>query len=408
MPMFRHSPPPPAGDTLRLLALAAFLSLTTTRLCDAMLPALAQSFGTTTVEASATISAYAVGYGLTQLLWGPLGDRHGKLRVMTLATLACVMSTLAAAWAPSLQALVAARAVMGAAPAALFPLGLAWVSDHVPLAQRQQALARFSGISVFGMVLGPALGGLLADLWSWRGAFLAMSLAFGLMAVLIGARAQAAETGGELVGDAASAVTTARPRQSAPLRGLLAASWTQIVFTLACVEAGLMIGGLALVPTVLHDHFGLTLTQAGAAVAAFGLGGFAFSRCSAWMLRRIPRLALPPLGAVLCASGVGALAVTPDSIWAIGACGLAGLGFFMLHNTLQVQATQLAPESTGLAMSLFTAAIFVGQSAGVWAAAMAYPHFGRLGVFSLIAAGLLTVGVVWTVVLARRARPAAG
>ena len=155
---------------LLILATAAFVSLAGTRLCDAMLPALALAFDTGTVEASAVVSAYAIGYAVTQLLWGPIGDRHGKLRVIVIAALACTAITLAAAAATSLTALVLARAAMGATAAGIFPLGLAWISDNVPLAQRQQALARFSGVSVVGMILGPLLGGLLSEAWSWRGA----------------------------------------------------------------------------------------------------------------------------------------------------------------------------------------------------------------------------------------------
>ena len=57
-------------------------------------------------------------------------------------------------------------------------------------------------------------------------------------------------------------------------------------------------------------------------------------------------------------------------VWlAIPAIALIGLGFYMFHNTLQTNATQMAPEARGLAMSLFAFTLFVSQSIGVAVAA---------------------------------------
>jgi MFS transporter, YNFM family, putative membrane transport protein len=77
---------------LPLLAWAGFASMMSMRLCDAMLPALAQTFGTQPVDAARVISAFAVAYGLLQLAYGPLGDRFGKPLVPRLPP-------LPAAWA---------------------------------------------------------------------------------------------------------------------------------------------------------------------------------------------------------------------------------------------------------------------------------------------------------------------
>lgn len=94
--------PPHAGPAGYLLAvgMASFASSAALRLCDAMLPALARDFGVTLAYASWTTSAYALAYGLLQLVYGTLGDRHGKWRVVTLATLACVAGNTLAALGP--------------------------------------------------------------------------------------------------------------------------------------------------------------------------------------------------------------------------------------------------------------------------------------------------------------------
>jgi predicted MFS family arabinose efflux permease len=371
-----------------LLATAGFVSLASTRLCDAMLPALSLVFGTSMVEASAVISAYAIAYGLMQLVYGPLGDRYGKLRVIALACAASTCATVVAALAPNFATLVVARAAMGATAAAIFPMGLAWISDTVPVAQRQQVLARYSGTTVFGMVLGPLLGGFLTQVWSWRAAFVAVALMLGSVGCLI-ARQSAGET-------------TQPAMRTGNARSLYGDPWSRLVIGAACIEAALGIGCLALVPTALHQRFGLPVGEAGAVVAAFGMGGFLFSRCAATMLRLVPRALLPALGGGILAAAFSLLAFLPHWGWAVLACAMAGFGFFTLHNTLQVQATQLAPQSNGLALGAFTASIFVGQSAGVSLAVFTAAKLGAEWVFATTAVGFLVLGTVMTTVLKRR------
>ena len=82
--------------TLWIVGACAFTSMASMRICDAMLPAMALEFGTTSGQAARTISAFALAYGLLQLFFGPLGDRYGKVRVIGFATVACTAGSVAA------------------------------------------------------------------------------------------------------------------------------------------------------------------------------------------------------------------------------------------------------------------------------------------------------------------------
>ncbi|MCU0941289.1 MAG: MFS transporter, partial [Hydrogenophaga sp.] len=148
---------------LPVLATAGFASMLAMRMCDAMLPALGQSFATPAAQTSATVSGFAIAYGVMQLVAGPLGDRFGKPRVIALAALLCGLFALGAAAAPSLSALVAGRALMGGAAAGIIPLTMAWVGDHVPWERRQVVLARLLAYTVGGMTAGAWAGGVMAD-----------------------------------------------------------------------------------------------------------------------------------------------------------------------------------------------------------------------------------------------------
>ena len=73
---------------------------------------------------------------------------------------------------------------------------------------------------------------------------------------------------------------------------------------------------------------------------------------------------------------------------------LVGLGFYMLHNTLQTNATQMSPDARGTAVGLFSAALYLGQTAGVAAMAPLVDHAGAPPVF-MAAAILLAVLGTW-------------
>jgi predicted MFS family arabinose efflux permease len=73
-------------------------------------------------------------------------------------------------------------------------------------------------------------------------------------------------------------------------------------------------------------------------------------------------------------------------------CFAAGFGFYMLHNTLQVQATQMAPASRGTAVTLFACLLFFGQSSGVLLMAESVDRGWLPHAFSLAAAGVAVLG----------------
>jgi len=213
---------------LPLLAAAGFASMVSMRLCDAMLPALAQSFATQPAQAAQVISAFTVAYGLLQLAYGPLGDRFGKPRVISVATFACSLGALAAALSPTLDALTFSRIVMGAGAAGIIPLTMAWIGDHVPYGQRQEVLARLLGSTVLGMMAGAWAGGVLADTVGWRAAFFAGAALFGALGMALWLRRSGMEI-----------PTPELPRCSSlrQMAAVLASPWCRRILTVASSRA---------------------------------------------------------------------------------------------------------------------------------------------------------------------------
>jgi predicted MFS family arabinose efflux permease len=97
-------------------------------------------------------------------------------------------------------------------------------------------------------------------------------------------------------------------------------------------------------------------------------------------------------GGLILATGYLWLEFAPQAWASVPGILLIGAGFYMLHNTLQVNATQMAPAARGSAMSLFALCLFSGQSVGVWLAGKVVDAYGTMPVFVTAALGLALLG----------------
>lgn len=369
------------------------------RICDTMLPELSRVFSVSLGQAAQVVSVFAMVYGAAQLLYGPMGDRLGKFRIVTFATLSCSVGSVVAAFASSLEMLVMARVMVALGAAAIIPLTMAWLGDITPHDQLQETLARVGLGSTLGIVGGQLLGGLLTDLLGWRWAFGFMAVLFTLVGALLFAdwRAQQA-----LPAEPIADEHFTRPGFVVQALSIITGPWSRVVLVVAFIEGATGFGVLAVWASHLHNALGLSLTSAGAIVALFGLGGVTYMAMARHLINRLGQPGLTRLGAGLVGLAALVVAFTPFWMLALPACLMGGFGFFMLHNTLQANAAQMAPTARGTAMSLFAASLFLGQSVGVFFAAKL---IDRVGSALVVAAGgtlVLAVGVYFSVALSRR------
>ena len=342
-----------------LLALAGFASMASMRITDAMLPALSQDFARPIADVAQNITVFAIAYGLMQLIYGPLGDRHGALRVISLASLACAIGTLGTALADSLTTLLVFRTLNGATAAAIIPLSMAWVGDNVPYEERQVTLIHMLSGTVLGLTAGQLTGGLLADTLGWQSAFFLLTGMFVVSGTLLltALRRQPALTHNR---DATEHVTFLTR-----LRTILAIAKARHILTLVFLEGLAAFGALAFVASHLHTRLGISLTLAGMTLALFGVGGLFFAAIARRVVGRLGELRLASGGGLLMGLGFTGLAWAPLTGAAMVAAFCAGLGFYMMHSTLQTNATQMAPAARGTAMAIFAGCLFLGQSVGV-------------------------------------------
>ncbi len=368
------------------LAFAAFGSGISLRLTDTLLPLFARDFGVSLGQAAGVITTFAIAYGLSQLFFGPVGDRFGKYRVVAWACVACALTATLCGLAQTYTQLVIARLLAGATAAAIIPLSMAWIGDVVPYERRQPVLARFTLGGILGLSAGVFVGGFAADHLNWRLPFL--GIGFGFVLISLGLFAVNRRL-------PAHALLQSRGHGNALRRAVgefaqvLARPWARVVLASVFLEGGFVFGSFAFIASHLNQTYGLAMAIAGSMVMLFGFGGVLFALGSAMLVRRLGEVRLTCFGGILLAVSLFAIAVAPR--WAIPACFIAGIGFYMLHNTLQLNATQMAPERRGAAVSAFASSFFLGQAVGVAAAGLA---IAQLGTGTVIAAGAFGVLVV--------------
>lgn len=374
--------------TLILLSLSAFASAANLRVCDSLLPQIASQFGTTVGSAAAVVTAFAISYGFAQVVVGPLGDARGKIFMVMAGSLWAGVWSALAAMAPDFLPLLVGRLLAGAGAAAVIPIAIAWIGDVVAYDQRQPVLARFLSGQIMGIVFGQAVGGILGDLVGWRGTMMlvgGLHVAAGTL-LLIEMRRQpqgAKGTGQARWGDAA--ISAMRVLQS---------PWVRIMLATVFIEGFAMFGAFAFVGAELHLRFGVSLAAAGMMLAVLGAGAMLYVVSAGYLVQRLGQAGLVRWGSLLIALGYVTLAVMPVVWLAIPAIAFVGLGFYMFHNTLQTNATQMAPEARGLAMSLFAFTLFVSQSVGVALAGPIMDRYGARPIF-VVAAVILVAVAFW-------------
>lgn len=389
--------PPGTHTTILLLSAAAFFSGAALRICDALLPRLAHDFGRTPGAAGQVIISFSVAYGLMQLVFGPLGDRYGKARLVCVAMFGCTAGALACALAPGFDMLVVMRVLWGMAAAGVIPLSLAWIGDTVPYEQRQATLARLLLGTLTGMMAGQLAGGLFADSApGWRGAFFTLAAGYAFVAVLLLRRVLRTPGPVRAPGHVHSSFMS-------QLLSVLHTPWARVVLAAVLVEGVFLLGAMAYLPSYLHVRYGLALSTASALIALYAVGGLAYAAFARHIVRRMGERRMVLAGGIMV--GVGYLAWWLAPVGWLAAPIALGVGFgtYLFHNTLQTHATQMVPAARGTAVSLFAFCLFVGQAIGVSAAGYAFDHIGAAPLLLAPALALPLAGWAFARALERRA-----
>jgi len=164
--------------------LPTFMEVLDTSIAAVALPHIAGSLSASTDEATWVLTSYLVANAIVLPVASWLSLRFGRRNFLLACIALFTLASFLCGAAGSLGAILAARALQGAAGGALQPLSQAILLESFPREKRGASMAAFGLGVVVAPVLGPTLGGWLTDQYSWRWAFY-INIPIGLIAVLM-------------------------------------------------------------------------------------------------------------------------------------------------------------------------------------------------------------------------------
>ena len=395
-PVKDHTP----TRSIMLLAVAGFAAQAQVRVTDSLLPQIAADFRTSVGAAAVVVTSYAIAHGSVQLVIGPIGDKFGKYRTVALMSAIGTVLVALCGMAASLHQLMLVRFATGLAGGWIIPISMAYVGDVISYERRQPILGRYLTGQILGQLSGQAMGGVLGDLLGWRNVFFVLSAVFalataGLVFELI-ANPRTREPGNSpsLPSPASGGGSGWGARFVADYAAVLKNPFARIVIVAAFIENVFLWGAFAYIGAHLRLRFDLSYTLIGLSVGCFGLGGLTYAGLVKLLVMRLGQVRLAVFGGFIIAAGYLVLSSAPAWWLAPVATVLIGLGFYMLHNTLQTNATQMTPQARGTAVAVFSSAIFIGQTVGVFAGSLLIDRLGAVPLF-IASAVALPVLAVW-------------
>ena len=181
--------------TLVLVSVGLFMVVLDNLVVNVALPSIHHDFGASIQALEWTVNGYVLAYAVFLLTGAALGDRLGRKRMFIAGITIFTLASAASALAPSVGALIAARALQGLGAAISTPLTLTLLAEAFPPERRGLAIGVWSGISGIAVALGPLVGGAVTQAASWHWIFW-LNVPIGAVLVPL-ARARLSESFGE-------------------------------------------------------------------------------------------------------------------------------------------------------------------------------------------------------------------
>jgi MFS transporter, DHA1 family, inner membrane transport protein len=363
-----------------------FASTLFTRAVDPVIPKIAADLSIDVKTAALLSTAFTFPYAIMQPALGTIGDFFGKTRLMNISLAIVVTTTLICAFASSFTLLVVMRMIAGVLAGGIFPVGMAIIGDLVPVNERQVAIGRLLAVGLTGNLIGATISGVIGDLLGWRGVFFSIG-SFGLLVAIV----------------AFFAFRGLRTAKSKPFNLKAAAAGFQGV--LADPRAKFCFGSVFFEGIIIHGLFPFVAllllvggqthsSYAGIVIAGFGLGGVVYSLTVPVLVRRMTERQLMLTGAS-CAA-VAFILIALNMAWYVQAVVFVGfgVGFYMLHNCIQLHVTDLTQTARGAALSLHSSSFYFGQAIGPVYYNFAFSRFGTSQPLLLSSAVILAIGLV--------------
>jgi MFS transporter, DHA1 family, inner membrane transport protein len=367
-----------------VLCFAAFAGSISYRSFDPIITTVASDFSISVQQAALLVSAYGLPYAAMQPVLGPVGDAYSKARLIKICLAITAISTAIAAIAPNYLTLMVSRIIAGIVAGGIFPVGLALIGDRTALAERQVATSRYLVASIFGQMFGATVSGVIAAYFGWRAVF-------GVVTVISICSCGIVFRYLDSTSDTTRSFTFTGAIEG--YRAVLGNRSSYVVLGAVLSEGMFFFCVFPFVGAMLLERGAGGPIAAGVALAGFAVGGVIYGAVVRFMIRALGQWNMLRVGGLMAGFSYFVVAVPMGPVGVALAFMVAGFGFYMMHNTLQTQATELAPRARGSTFALFSASMFLGQGIGPVFAGVTSSLFGFQLLFVLVGALVALLGL---------------
>ncbi|WIF93939.1 MFS transporter [Caminicella sporogenes] len=332
-------------------------------------------------KAALSVTAYMLSFGFFTIMFGPLGDRFGKTKVINIAAFGTAIFSMLGALATSLPYLIIVRAINGAFGAGIFPVTMALVGETVEPSERQNTIGKVMGMMFLGGASATAIGGALAYFGSWRLVYFIyglaeLILAFAMLKVL-------EKSDGKIKKLNFTKVYKEALSNSELLRIV------SIIFLMGFS----IFGSFTYSGKYVQSVTGFNILIVGLILSLFGIGTVVGGRKTS-IAKKILKDKFLLFAGVLGAISLLVLSYSKIS-WIIGISLFGfGLAFVFLQSTLVMKAQETLPKLRGTAMSLASFNMFVGGGVGTFINGKILNYMGINKIYLIASLVLLMVGIV--------------
>lgn len=372
-----------------LLGLMAFLANGDNYAAAPLLLNIAKDLNMNVETAAVSVTAYMLAFGAFTLLFGPLSDRFGKVKVINIAAIGTAVFSILGGFAFSLTSLVFFRAMNGAFAAGIFPVTMALVGQSFPDESRHKALGKVMGLMFLGGATATAVGGALAHFGSWRLVYIVYGVGEFALALLMLKM---------LKKDAP--VVTKLNYISAYKEPLGNFAFMRLVLTIFFVGFSVF-GTFTYSGKLIQQFTGYSVLGVGLILSLFGVGTVLGGRVAPKIKKKTGSLYFVMTGLI------GFLALyalsASHNIYVLSA-GLFffGLAFIFLQSTLVAAAQEMLPQRRGTAMSMASLNMFVGGAVGTGINAWLIGAYGISKIYLVASVLLLAVGIATSMFLRKK------
>ncbi|PKM72096.1 MAG: MFS transporter [Firmicutes bacterium HGW-Firmicutes-17] len=336
---------------IAILGLMAFLANGDNYAAAPLIINIAADLNLTVSVAAMSVTAYMLAFGVFTLLFGPLSDRFGKVKIINIAAIGTAIFSVLGAFSFNLPSLIFFRAMNGAFGAGIFPVTLALVGQSFDDQNRQKAIAKVMGLMFLGGATATIIGGALAYFGSWRLVYLAYGIAEFIIAMIMLKTLERDQPVVEQLN-----IFEAYKEPLSNFR------FMRLVMTIFFVGFSVF-GSFTYSGKLIQTVTGYNLLVVGLILSLFGVGTVVGGRIAPALRKKLKNGFLVSAGVIGGISLLSMAFFTNAWLLSLALFGF-GIAFIFLQSTLITTVQEKLPKRRGTAMSLASFNMFVGGAVG--------------------------------------------